>query len=908
MAYEYVAKFKIDLSNIDEVEQQIKTKLGGKKITLSNLSADTKFFVSFLSDIQKIANQNKVNLNFNTLNLETTLEKIGFLRNQIDSLDTRQINFSLKPISNDFVQKYIRENTELIEQSFANLSSKTRGKYLNQDKTMSKDYAKDYAQSAIQFERIKSLAQELQQMTSNKDWFKGMSTGELTDVYKKLLEIQQLKSSIKDIGLSGKSLGDGSKLFDLKSFSLNELTSSIKSGIGSVRGVLNTELNQTISGFNSEFSSILNQVHLFANGIANIDVTSVDSLKEKLDGIGNRIKEINERKKELNQKIAIAEDQDKMDLVAKYKNEITSLNTELVNLKTQKQEIHNIPNKLVEESNSLDSLIKKYENLYGTLEKIKNEDIASVLNSNEEKMASILSSKGKTSEGSQFSYLKEQSGLLYSYAKQNDVDLSKLTDAAQKRAQFFSQGMQYSEQNKQKMLEEIAVHEDNIGKLQQELGLKQQIATTGAYTSTVGSSVSSGSTSGVGTEQSASNVNSIVSSSVGAITQEREELLKINEVINQIITSISNKNNAFKTEEQVVIGTVQREITSLDTFLGTLVMICEQVDKLIGKINEIPEVDVEKKLKIENIGNALRKKINLDGLINNGEVKSIAQELSQLKDIDLANLKDLNKLNVLNNLDIDKVDSKLVALHTHLDDFAKEVNSLKINDTSILSSLDNILKKGDELKSLATVLKASKKQIEEASNVASTSSTKKNTEEQNKRISDANDLLKKQVATWEEISNLTKKIVSNEANGNEHQASNIQSKINSLLQEYNLREKELEMYDDVLSKEERERQVQNAINSAVKEELEYRSQINSKIADYLSKKDAEIQTNLAPRMVNGTEMNAYEMEIDRIRQAYISWGYSAEETARILQEVNNAQLAIKNGSSAEEASLCFWSG
>lgn len=62
--------------------------------------------------------------------------------------------------------------------------------------------------------------------------------------------------------------------------------------------------------------------------------------------------------------------------------------------------------------------------------------------------------------------------------------------------------------------------------------------------------------------------------------------------ITQVTSDVDKKTQAFKEEQQVVTGTVQREINSLDVLIGTLVTIQEHIEKIKASATELQNINI----------------------------------------------------------------------------------------------------------------------------------------------------------------------------------------------------------------------------------------------------------------------------------------------------------------------------
>lgn len=160
------------------------------------------------------------------------------------------------------------------------------------------------------------------------------------------------------------------------------------------------------------------------------------------------------------------------------------------------------------------------------------------------------------------------------------------------------------------------------------------------------------------------------------LASESGLLSSLAEEIQHVIEKIDEKNRAFIEEEQVVDGVVRSELTNLEVLSGYLITIREDINKVI---EDLKGVDINVDIKDTGMS----------------KITSFISSLSKIKD--------------------DKIDLKLISIFDSLDEFAKSINQIKIDDTSILSSINNLLNKSKELNNLASILKESKKKIKEAS-------------------------------------------------------------------------------------------------------------------------------------------------------------------------------------------------
>jgi len=135
--------------------------------------------------------------------------------------------------------------------------------------------------------------------------------------------------------------------------------------------------------------------------------------------------------------------------------------------------------------------------------------------------------------------------------------------------------------------------------------------------------------------------------------------------LDNIIKKIQEKNDAFKNEEQIVSSVVSGEIESLERLVTTL-----------------------------------------------NEVKRVLEEINvSSKGLDFSNISNLSQLNKL------KPD-KIANISVSLSDLANGINGLKLKDGNIFETIQDILKRSDELKNLATALKSTVSQINAVKSVS----------------------------------------------------------------------------------------------------------------------------------------------------------------------------------------------
>lgn len=166
----------------------------------------------------------------------------------------------------------------------------------------------------------------------------------------------------------------------------------------------------------------------------------------------------------------------------------------------------------------------------------------------------------------------------------------------------------------------------------------------------------------------------------GVINQEATALSQLRDAINLVIDAVNEKTAAFKKEGAIVDQVIMNEeLTALDVLSGYLVGLKRDVDAVTDSF----------------------KGIKLDVDMTNTDTNAVDKFV-----------KSLSKLNE------EKIDNNLIKVFVRLDDFAQAVNKIKIDDSSILASINNLLNKSKDLENLANALKENKKKIKEAAEEA----------------------------------------------------------------------------------------------------------------------------------------------------------------------------------------------
>ena len=142
------------------------------------------------------------------------------------------------------------------------------------------------------------------------------------------------------------------------------------------------------------------------------------------------------------------------------------------------------------------------------------------------------------------------------------------------------------------------------------------------------------------------------------IRKEISAMKELASAVNQITTSVDEKTNAFREEEQVVTGTVQREISELERLSGELFSVRQDIENISSTITALPKIDFDmdlSKLNIENIDNAAIASFNtfreqLAGLEAQLNVSNLSEKLLHISEAfeRLSRIENLENLNTKN--------------------------------------------------------------------------------------------------------------------------------------------------------------------------------------------------------------------------------------------------------------------
>lgn len=191
------------------------------------------------------------------------------------------------------------------------------------------------------------------------------------------------------------------------------------------------------------------------------------------------------------------------------------------------------------------------------------------------------------------------------------------------------------------------------------------------------------------------------------MTYEAEQAETLRNKIVEVTTAVDNKTNAFRQEEQVVNGTVQSEITMLEVLDGQLNIILQDIQRIIDKplkvnvdyssIEQLSQADENGKSSIDKL------KASIDGL-QTGVLSDLGKAFSGLQ---LPN----------------GVSGKIGNLAKALEALKKSLSNIDSGTIGFLDSVKDLAIKAEGLKDLATVIRASKEEIQKAKEEIKSNST-----------------------------------------------------------------------------------------------------------------------------------------------------------------------------------------
>ena len=268
------------------------------------------------------------------------------------------------------------------------------------------------------------------------------------------------------------------------------------------------------------------------------------------------------------------------------------------------------------------------------------------------------------------------------------------------------------------------------------------------------------------------NSNTSFSSNLDEIEKEKSALLELRNTVSLIIEEIDRKTQAFYNEKSAVDLIIPEEIATLESLERELKTIIESIEQ----ISKIPiNIDFNLENLDENSANVISKlKDSLSGF-NGSSLTNISSILEGFK-ISKANVENLQKLS-----------NVILTLKSNL-------NNVGNSGQQFLSDIKELVAQSDGLKDLATVLKSSQKQIDNAKKTTNANVDSKNTEENT-------NAWKELTYSIQRYSEVSKRISSGKAlEGDIEEASRLENKISQLQKLDILSPTQIEKSEQMLTK------------------------------------------------------------------------------------------------------------
>lgn len=205
---------------------------------------------------------------------------------------------------------------------------------------------------------------------------------------------------------------------------------------------------------------------------------------------------------------------------------------------------------------------------------------------------------------------------------------------------------------------------------------------------------------------------------IDAIRREKQALTELISEVSNVTTSVDDKTNAFREEEQVVTGTVQREIGELERLAGQLRSVQDDVEKIATTITSLPKIDFDvdlSKLNIENIDGASIASFNsfreqLAGLEAQLNVSNLSSKLVEIS----------NTFTTLSGLKLDNLNTKNLKLTpiTNLTKKSEDINTLVDTLDALGECLERLKNDGSFDKEYFAGLKFSAKNVNNMADMA----------------------------------------------------------------------------------------------------------------------------------------------------------------------------------------------
>jgi len=613
--FDYILNIGADADAITkEIEAKIKeakASVNNQVLTISNVKIDDNgVFSSFIKQLQSLAKSNIIKLDIDFTDFNKYQDKIDNIQKSLNLLDKTEIknlvssdlNKGIKVVGED-IKKLKKESDEL----FDKLSGKTKKAY------GSTGFTNFYKENKPYLDKFKSDVETVNNILGQKK-LTGLSTEELSEVYRLLIEIQKINAQLTS---KNKVLSDGTKLFDLSTDGLEytKLIPEVEKQMETIRRKLITSLsdlqNNQSSTIFSPIIDALKKVEQTANKVSNgnkdvelVNTENVKSTSKEIDALNEKLEKLESRKNNI--AISILSNDGDEDAVMRLKEEKLEIEKQISSINKTIQAYQNLNldgavgssilsikelnENLEEESEKLKQVQSEFKKYGAAFSNLSEED---AINKLKELNAQFdkLKAEGKNKPFNvEFLSLRKEIGSLYKYIESKGYDSSSMGSFINV-AKAFSQNVKIDEEAVNKLKNQEKWHQHIIDRIKEEIRLKEQ------------------------------------SSSVKSNFDDSDQTTEISKRTKELEQNLSNKS--YINSEEV------EKITSLLNELNTKSKIKIDVDIqeaiantdiIQEKINKIPEKkDIEIRIHENDIDDALSR-INQTPLLSNNSASNIVKE------------------------------------------------------------------------------------------------------------------------------------------------------------------------------------------------------------------------------------------------------------------------------------------
>lgn len=367
------------------------------------------------------------------------------------------------------------------------------------------------------------------------------------------------------------------------------------------------------------------------------------------------------------------------------------------------------------------------------------------------------------------------------------------------------------------------------------------------------------------------------------------EILKLAELqtaLEEVQQAIRNKTQEFDTERNLMVSSIDIEIQKLQELKAEFDLLQNQnlsTDQLDNKnTNNLSNLE-SSLLNIINLINEKTAAFNTEGQVVDSVIQSEYDKLMMLAESLRIITESISKIKIPDNQtpewikDLSQFDTdKIQTISTSLSEMYEAISKFNISDSNLLTSINQILNKGQELQNLVKVLSASKKDIDK---------TKQKVAADQDRESKAS--YAKELKYYQKLYEFLHKIDTAKAQGNDE--SVVRDKYRA----------EINLYNDLIQKERERRQQQN-LNSTEREE-----QLAKEIQLIERKNKAEIEGIEKTRLTkenqefkdkNIADSNSQIKDLERVKEQLENLLNQKTKnlTPKYIQDANNQITKLNN--------------